>query len=216
MNLIFIGQPGAGKGTQAERICKDFGVIQLSTGDLLRSHRKNGTQLGISAQFYMDQGELVPDDIIINMIKEELTKPELKNGFLLDGFPRTVPQAEALNILLDELGETLDVVLVLKVPNSLLIDRLSARRTCRVCAKSYHLMFNPPRVDGVCDHDGGALYQRDDDKTDAIINRLKVFEKLTYPVVEYYNKNNNTIEIDGTGEIAEIYTRIKSVLDNHK
>jgi adenylate kinase len=212
MKLVFLGPPGAGKGTQSERICKDYGIVQLSTGDILRANRKMGTELGKKAQEYMDAGNLVPDDIIINMIKEELKKPELKNGYILDGFPRTVPQAEALDQLLDSMGDKLDLTLVLDVPNEELIKRLSARRTCRQCGKTFHLLYNPPKVEDVCDSCGGELYQRDDDKEEAILNRLKVYENQTKPLIEYYEKQGITKMIDGVGTIDDIYGRIKAVL----
>jgi adenylate kinase len=216
MKLIFLGPPGAGKGTQSERICKDYGVVQLSTGDILRANRKEGTELGKKAQGYMDAGELVPDQIIIDMIKEELKKPELAGGYILDGFPRTVPQAEALDKLLGDLGQKLDTVLVLEVPNEELIKRLTARRICRTCGKSYHLIFKPPQKEGVCDDPcGGELYQRDDDKEGPIMNRLKVYEDQTFPLIKYYDQKNMTDKINGLGDIGDIYGRIKSVLDKY-
>ncbi len=215
MKLVFLGPPGAGKGTQSERIRSDFGVVQLSTGDILRANKKAGTELGKKAQKYMDAGELVPDDLIIEMIKEELKKPELAKGYILDGFPRTVPQAEALDKLLADMGQKLDVVLVLEVPNEELIERLTARRVCKKCGKSYHLKFNPPKTEGVCDVCGGELYQRDDDKEEAIRNRLKVYEKQTSPLTEYYEKQNLAKKIDGLGDIDAIYERIKEVLKQY-
>jgi len=212
MKLVFLGPPGAGKGTQSEKICKDYGIVQLSTDDILRANRKMGTELGKKAQEYMDAGNLVPDDIIIDMIKEELKKPELANGYILDGFPRTVPQAEALDKLLETMNDKLDMTLVLEVPNEELIKRLSARRTCRNCGKTYHLIYNPPKVDNVCDVCNGELYQRDDDKEEAILNRLQVYEKQTKPLIEYYDKQGITKKINGLGTIDEIYERIKAVL----
>ena len=218
MNMIFLGPPGAGKGTQAEKICRDYGVIQLSTGDLLRTNKKNGTKLGLEAQKYMDGGNLVPDQLIVDMIKEELQKPGLKdkNGYILDGFPRTVPQAEALDELLVQLGQKLDTVLVLNVPNKVLINRLTARRTCRVCGKTYHLLFNPPKKDGICNLDGGELYQRDDDKVDPIKIRLNVYETQTKPLIEYYRKKSLAEDISGVGEIDEIYEKIREILERCK
>ena len=215
MKLIFLGPPGAGKGTQSESICKDYGVVQLSTGDILRANRKAGTELGQKAQKYMDAGELVPDQLIIDMIKEELKKPELSKGYILDGFPRTVNQAESLDKLLSGMGQKLDTVLVLEVPNSELLKRLTARRVCRICGKSYHLLYKKPKKDDVCDEPcGGELYQRDDDKECPIMNRLKVYESQTFPLIEYYDKKKMTSKIDGLGEIGDIYLRIKSALDS--
>lgn len=212
MRLIFLGPPGAGKGTQAEFICRDFHIKQLSTGDLLRFHRKEGTELGKKAQEFMDKGELVPDSLIIDMIKEELAKPEYSNGYLLDGFPRTIAQAEALDKLLEELGQKLDAVLVLEVPTEELVNRLTARRTCKICGKTYHLIYNPPKQEGICDLDGGELYQRTDDNEETVRNRLAVYEKQTKPLIEYYSKQGLAYFIDGLGKIEEIYQRIHQVL----
>jgi adenylate kinase len=213
MRLIFLGPPGAGKGTQAERICRDYGIVQLSTGDILRANRKQGTELGKKAQKFMDAGELVPDGIIIDMIKEELKKPDLQGGYILDGFPRTVPQAEALDNLLTEMGQKLDTVLVLEVPNQELVSRLSARRTCRTCQKTYHLLYNPPAKESVCDSCEGELYQRDDDKEEPIMNRLKVYENQTFPLIQFYSKKNMASPVNGLGKIDEIYNGIKNILD---
>ncbi len=213
MRLIFLGPPGAGKGTQAERICSTYGIIQLSTGDILRENRRNGTELGKLAQKYMDAGELVPDNIIIDMIKAELQKPALKTGYLLDGFPRTINQALALDSLLEEMNQKLDAVLILEVPNEELIKRLTARRTCKSCGKSYHLIFNPPRKENICDVCGGELFQRDDDKEEPILNRLKVYENQTKPLINYYTEKSIAKYINGVGDIDEIFTRIKAILD---
>jgi adenylate kinase len=216
MRLIFLGPPGSGKGTQSEFICKDFHIVQLSTGDLLRYHRKNGTELGKKAQEFMDKGELVPDDLIIEIIRNELKKEEYSNGFLLDGFPRTITQAEALDKLLAELNLHLDAVLVLNVPTEELITRLTARRTCPICGKTYHLIYNPPKVDGKCDLDGGELYQRSDDNEETVRNRLEVYEKLTKPLIDYYQSKGLAYFIDGIGKIEDIYSRIKAILDRIK
>lgn len=214
MRLIFLGPPGAGKGTQAEFICRDFNIKQLSTGDLLRYHRKEGTELGKKAQEFMDKGELVPDSLIIDMIRNELRKPEYQNGYLLDGFPRTIAQAEAFDKLINELGQTLNAVLVLEVPTEELVTRLTARRTCRVCGKTYHLIYNPPKQEGICDVCGGELYQRSDDNEETVRNRLAVYEKQTKPLIEYYELKGLAYHIDGNGKIEDIYTRIKEILQN--
>lgn len=217
MKLIFLGPPGAGKGTQSERMCRDYGIVQLSTGDILRANRKEDTELGQKAQKYMDAGELVPDQIIIDMIKDELKKPELANGYVLDGFPRTVPQAEALDKLFEDMGQKLDATLVLEVPNEELVKRLTARRICRKCGKSYHLIFKPPVNEGVCDDPcHGELYQRDDDKEGPIMNRLKVYESQTLPLIDYYLKKKKAEMIIGTGEIDGIYSRIQTVLEKYR
>jgi adenylate kinase len=216
MKMIFLGPPGAGKGTQAEKIVKEYGVVQLSTGDILRTNRKNGTDLGKEAQKYMDAGNLVPDQLIIDMIKEELQKPELANGYILDGFPRTVPQAEALDQLLADLGQKLDTVLVIEVPNEALVERLTARRVCKKCGKSYHLIFKPPTHTNHCDDDDCDLYQRDDDTEETVLNRLKVYEDMTKPLINYYGKQNMTDIVDGLGKIDEIYANISEVLKKYK
>lgn len=211
MRLIFLGPPGAGKGTQAQFIVKDYNVTQLSTGDILRANRKEGTELGQKAQKYMDAGDLVPDDLIIDMIKEELKKPEIQKGFLLDGFPRTVPQAEALDSLLYDLGIKLDCTLVLEVPNEELVKRITGRRTDRKTGQVFHIIYNPPPEDGDFD-----LYQREDDKEETVRNRIEVYEKQTKPLVDYYEKKGIAQKIDGTGKIDEIYARIKETLDKYK
>lgn len=212
MKLIFLGPPGAGKGTQSSRICSEYGISQLSTGDILRYNRSNGTNLGIKAQSYMNEGNLVPDDIIIEMLKEEIKKPDYSNGYILDGFPRTVPQAEAFDETLKNMGQVLDAVLVIVVPNEELIARLTGRRTCRSCPATYHLIYNPTKVDGICDNCGGVLYQRDDDKEESITNRLQIYDRQTKPLVDYYTKQELTRIINGVGDIDDIFQQIKSVL----
>ncbi len=214
MKLIFLGPPGAGKGTQSEFICRDYGIKQISTGDLLRYHRKEGTDLGKKAKLYMDKGELVPDSLIIDMIKEELTKPEYSNGYLLDGFPRTLPQAEALDRLLRNLSQKLNAVLILDVPQDELIKRITERRICKICGKVYHLIYSPPKQNGICDLDGGELYQRSDDNEETVTRRLIVFENQTKPLIDYYHKHGLAYKILGVGKIDEIYKRIKEVLDS--
>lgn len=209
MKLIFLGPPGAGKGTQCENIMKDFGVVQLSTGDILRANRKEGTELGKKAQVYMDKGELVPDELIVDMIREELKKPELSKGYILDGFPRTVPQAEALDKLLSDMGQKIDAALVLEVPNEELITRLTARRVDKNTGKTYHLIFNPPPEDPSIE-----LYQREDDKEETVRNRLKVYEAQTKPLIEYYEKQNAAKKVNGVGKLDDVYARIKAILDN--
>lgn len=215
MRLIFLGPPGAGKGTQSEFICRDYGVKQLSTGDIFRYNMKNNTALGMKAKAFIDKGQLVPDEVVIDMIKDELAKPELAGGYLLDGFPRTVPQAEALEKLMAEMGHTLDCTLVLEVPAEDLVARLTARRTCRVCGKSYHMIFNPPKKEGVCDVEGGELYQRDDDTEETVRNRLNVYESQTKPLIEFYQKRGLAEFVDGLGKLDAVYAGIKEALDKY-
>lgn len=211
MKLIFLGPPGAGKGTQAQRIMRDFGVVQISTGDILRGNIKENTELGIEANKYIKEGNLVPDDLIVKMIKEEIEYIDMDNGYLLDGFPRTITQAEVLDDMLDQRGEKIDAVLVLNVPDEEIVSRLSGRRVCRKTGKTFHIKYNPPQPsDGVNVED---LYQREDDKEETVRNRLKVYEDMTKPLIEYYSKKDIAHLIDGTGNLPEVYNRIKEILD---
>lgn len=212
-NLIFIGPPGAGKGTQAELICKNFGVKQLSTGDILRMNVSKMTPLGISAKSYMDEGKLVPDEVIINMIKEEIRKEDYSNGILFDGFPRTIPQAVALDNLLEEFGFVLDKVLLLEVPDEEIISRLSGRRTCRTCNRTFHIVFNPPPDPKECDKGVCDIYQRDDDKEETIMKRLSVYHNQTSPLIEYYDSKGKLAHINGIGSLDTIYQLILQAIN---
>lgn len=207
-NLIFIGPPGAGKGTQADLICKDFGIKQLSTGDILRFNVTQMTPLGLSAKTYMEEGKLVPDEIIINMIKAEIRKDEYSNGILFDGFPRTIPQAIALDNLMDEFGFSLDKVLILEVPDSEIVSRLSGRRTCRTCNRTFHIIHNPPPDPKECDRGICDIYQRDDDKEETILKRLSIYHNQTSPLIEYYENKGKLIHINGIGTLESIYKAI--------
>jgi len=213
MNIVFLGPPGAGKGTQAKILVERYGIPQISTGDMLREHRAKGTELGKKAQEYMDRGQLVPDEIILQMVKERLSQPDCEKGFILDGFPRTVTQAEALDKLLAEIGKKLDFVLALVVPDELLIERLTGRRTCKNCGMMYHIKYKPPKVDGKCDVCGGELYQRPDDNEETVRNRLKVYHESTAPLIEYYRKKGLLKEIDGSKSIEEITQQIIQILE---
>lgn len=213
MRLIFIAPPGAGKGTQSEKICKHYGIVQLSTGNILRIHKKQGTELGLEAKDYMDRGELVPDEIIIRMLKSELHESAYENGFILDGFPRTKPQALALDEILKEMNLSLNVTIILEVPKNELITRLAARRTCRNCGATFHLIFNPPREVNTCDLCGGNLFQRADDRKETILNRLNIYEDLTKPLIEHYNAQNLTRYVQGVGKVDDVFARIQAILD---
>ena len=208
MNLIFLGPPGAGKGTQAKRICEEHNLTQIATGDILREHLKNDSGLGKRAREYINAGNLVPNDLIIDMMRYEIEKNRSKGGYLLDGFPRTVEQAEALDDLLKELDDTIDVAIVLNVPNSELMGRLTGRRVCSKCGTSYHVIFNPPSKEGMCDNDGEQLIQRKDDNEETVKNRLEVYEGQTKPIIMYYEKKGLAHHVDGVGSVNEIYARI--------
>jgi adenylate kinase len=213
MNIVFLGPPGAGKGTQAKILIERYGIPQISTGDMLREHRAKGTELGKKAQEYMDKGQLVPDEIILGMVKERLSQPDCQKGFILDGFPRTVAQAEALDKLLSEMGKKLDFALALIVPDELLVERLTGRRTCKNCGMMYHIKYKPPKVEGKCDVCGGELYQRPDDNEETVRNRLKVYHEQTAPLIEYYQNKGILREIDGSKSIEEITQQIISILE---
>lgn len=214
MRLILLGPPGAGKGTQAKRLVEKYSIPQISTGDMLRAALKAGTKLGLEAKTYMDAGKLVPDSVVIGLIEERIKEADCKNGFMLDGFPRTIPQAEALKGVLDRMGLKLDHVVSIEVDNEELLGRLTGRRTCRnsACGAGYHVKFDPPRTEGVCDKCGTELYQRDDDKEETIRNRLKVYADQTEPLIAYYKAAGLVRSIPGTGSIDEIFNRVVAAL----
>ncbi|MGI5991555.1 MAG: adenylate kinase [Methanosarcina sp.] len=212
MNLILFGPPGAGKGTQAKKMVDLYGIPQISTGDILRANVREGTELGLAAKAYMDKGELVPDEVLIGIIKNRLKEQDCEKGFILDGYPRTRPQADALTILLDEINKPIDVVLNLEVPDDELVERISGRLMCSKCGASYHRTFNPPKKEGVCDICGGELFQRDDDREEAVMNRLDVYKKQTQPLIDYYTKKGILVTLDGTKGINEVFEDIKAVL----
>ena len=204
MNLLIMGPPGAGKGTQAETLVKKLGITHISTGDMFRSAIKEGTEMGIKAKEYMDKGELVPDYVVVGMVKEKLTRPDFTGGFLLDGFPRNVVQAEALDETLKTMGINLDSVINIVVPRDKLVNRLTGRRVCRSCGASYHIQFKKPRVEGVCDICGGELYQRSDDNETAVNNRLYVYEASTKSLIDYYTKKGLLRNINGDQDINKV------------
>jgi adenylate kinase len=212
MNIILLGPPGSGKGTQAKMIADKYKVKHISTGDILRENVRGGTALGKEAKKFMDAGQLVPDQVLINIIKDRLAKPDVKAGWMLDGYPRTIPQAEALEKILPSLGQKMDVVLNVDVPDKELIGRLSGRRMCK-CGASYHIQFNPSKKEGICDTCGGELYHRDDDKAEAIMKRLDAYHKQTQPLIDYYSKKDVIANINGTGDIKAIFGEISRVLD---
>lgn len=212
MQLILLGPPGAGKGTQGELLVEYFGVPKLSMGDILRTAVRDATVEGKEAKSYMDKGELVPDDLIIKIMRERLNNTDCKNGFVLDGFPRTTAQAEALDLLLRNIGLALDGVVEIKVSFNELLLRLIKRRSCRNCQAVYHLVFQAPKKEGKCDKCGGLLYQRDDDKEEVIQRRYEVYERETRPLSDYYSKCGLLKVIDGSGTAKEIFLLILSIL----
>lgn len=216
MNIILMGLPGAGKGTQASEIVKKYPIPHISTGDMFRKAIKEETDLGKQAKSYMDRGELVPDEVTIGIVRERLAEEDAKKGFLLDGFPRTVEQAEALNDILSSLGREVDAVINIKVPEEELMNRLTGRRICEVCGTTYHLVFNPPKVEGICDLDGGKLYQREDDNPETVANRLSVNVKQTKPLLDFYENQGVLKNIDGSREIENVTEDVIQILETLK
>ncbi|EJD5652951.1 adenylate kinase [Staphylococcus pseudintermedius] len=216
MNIILMGLPGAGKGTQASEIIKKYPIPHISTGDMFRKAIKDETELGKEAKSYMDRGELVPDEVTVGIVKERISEDDAKKGFLLDGFPRTIEQAEALNSILEELGRTIDAVVNIEVPEEELMNRLTGRRICETCGTTYHLVFNPPKVEGICDIDGGKLYQREDDNPETVANRLEVNVKQSKPILEFYNQKGLLKNIDGSKHIDEVRSDVIEILESLK
>ena len=210
--VVLLGPPGAGKGTQARLLQEEFAACQISTGDILRKAVAEQTPLGKEAAQYINRGALVPDDVIVNLVAERLKEQDCEKGFILDGFPRTIPQAQSLDVILKTMGLNLNRVLSVQVPGSIIIERLGGRRTCKSCGALWHMVFNPPKKDGVCDRCGGELYQRDDDREETIANRLRVYDKQTAPLVDYYRERGLLREIDGVGEVNEIRARVTKAL----
>lgn len=212
MKIVLLGPPGAGKGTQAETLVNLLQVPHISTGDMFRKAIKDGTELGLKAKSYMDQGQLVPDEVTIGIVRERLAQPDCKEGFLLDGFPRTVPQAVALDQILSDLQTALDAVLSIEVANEKLVARLTGRRVCKSCGATYHILFNPPKQESICDKCGGELYQRSDDSIDTVSNRLEVYENQTAPLIAYYQKKNVLKPINGDQDITFVLKDIGRAL----
>ncbi|WP_409229007.1 adenylate kinase [Gudongella sp. SC589] len=213
MRLVLLGPPGAGKGTQASAIVEKYNIPHISTGDIFRANIKEGTALGQEAKAYMDKGLLVPDELVVSIVKDRLLKDDCKEGFLLDGFPRTVKQAEALDSELDKMGIKLDRVININADPEILIERAVGRRICRECGATYHVKYNPPKVEGVCDKDGGELYQRDDDTEETVTTRINVYMEQTEPLIDYYKNQGLLLDVDGTKKIDEVFVDITSELD---
>ncbi|HDS46394.1 MAG TPA: adenylate kinase [Methanomicrobia archaeon] len=212
MNIVLFGPPGSGKGTQAIKLAEKYEIPHVSTGDILRENLKRQTALGLEAKKYMDRGELVPDGVLIGIIKDRLAQPDCDSGCIFDGYPRTIPQAEVLETILNELGKTLDVVVNIEVPDVEVLKRISGRRMC-ACGASYHILFNRPEQEGICDLCGCKLYQREDDKETAVLNRLAVYKKQSQPLIEYYRQKGVLVTVDGTAEIQAVFDEISAALD---
>ena len=210
--LVLLGGPGAGKGTQAERLAQALGIPQVSTGDLFRENLQNQTELGQLAKGYMERGELVPDEVTVGMVRERLSRPDAAKGAILDGFPRTIAQAEALEALLADLGSEVAVVPYIKVPEDVLLARLAGRWTCRRCGAMYHQIFSPPETVGVCDKCGGELYQRPDDTPETQRHRIEVYFEQTAPLIGYYRDKELLVEVDGQPGIAEIQAELQNII----
>ena len=214
MNLVFLGLPGAGKGTQAVLLAEKYNIPHISTGDMFREAVKQETELGKKAKEYMDSGELVPDQVTIGIVRERLAQNDCQRGFILDGFPRTIAQAEALDEVLEELDRELDLALLISAPEKELIERLTGRRVCQNCGATYHVKFDPPEVEGVCDECGGRLEQRDDDKPDTVKKRLEVNREKTEKMVDFYSSKGILTEIDARGEIEDIQEKIIRLIED--
>lgn len=208
MRILFLGPPGAGKGTQAARLAAVQGVPHVSTGDIFRQHVREGTALGLLVRNYLDAGHLVPDELTVRMVGERLSQPDCCNGFILDGFPRTVPQAEALDRVLADMGVTLEMALMLVVGEPNLVMRLSGRRVCRACGATFHIQAKPSRTPGSCDACGGELYQREDDREETVRERLAVYNRQTAPLLAYYRQQNKLVEVDGEAGMEQVARKI--------
>lgn len=212
MNLVLMGLPGAGKGTQAEKIVEKYGIPHISTGDMFRAAIKESTELGLKAKSFMDKGDLVPDEVTIGIVRERLSKEDCNKGFLLDGFPRTVAQADALENILSDLNKKINFVINIDVDKEILMERLTGRRICKSCGSTYHLVFNPPSNDGVCDRCGGELYQRADDNAETVQNRLDVNLKQTQPLLDFYETKGYLRNINGQQDIRIVFNDIDKLL----
>ena len=213
MKVIMLGAPGAGKGTQAKKLAAAYSIPHISTGDIFRANIKEGTELGKKAKAYMDAGQLVPDELVCDLVVDRIQQDDCKNGYLLDGFPRTIPQAEALDAAVEKLGEKIDYAVNIDVPDDNIINRMSGRRACVGCGATYHIVFNPPKVEDVCDVGGKSLILRDDDKPETVKTRLDVYHAQTQPLIDYYAGRGVLVTVDGTQNMDKVFADIKDILD---
>ena len=214
MKIIMLGAPGAGKGTQAKKIAEKYSIPHISTGDIFRANIKNQTELGMKAKSYMDQGALVPDELTLELIMDRFTNDDCKNGYVLDGFPRTIPQAEALTKALADKQDAVDYAINVDVPDEAIVTRMSGRRACLACGVTYHIKFNPTKVEGICDACGGELVLRADDKPETVQKRLDVYHEQTQPLIDYYQTQNILKEVDGTLPLDEVFQAIIAILED--
>ncbi len=212
MRIVMLGAPGAGKGTQAKKIAKKYKIPHISTGDIFRANIKNETELGKKAKSYMDQGMLVPDELTISLVIDRFQEPDAQNGYVLDGFPRTIPQAERLDAALKKSGSQIDFAINVDVPDENIIQRMSGRRACVKCGATYHLQYAAPKKDGICDSCGESLILRDDDKPETVEKRLKVYHEQTQPLIDYYAQKNVLKEVDGTQGLEDVFRQIQAIL----
>ena len=212
MKIIMLGAPGAGKGTQADKICAKYNIPHISTGDIFRANIKNNTELGQKAKSYMDKGELVPDELVVDLVVDRIKADDCTNGYVLDGFPRTIPQAEALDAALAAINDKVDYAINVEVPDENIIHRMSGRRACVACGATYHIVHIPTKVEGVCDKCGAELILRDDDKPETVKNRLNVYHEQTQPLIDYYTAKNVLHEVDGTKAMEDVFSSIVSIL----
>ncbi|MBS7329318.1 MAG: adenylate kinase [Lachnospiraceae bacterium] len=212
MKIIMLGAPGAGKGTQAKMIAEKYSIPHISTGDIFRANIKGGTELGMEAKKYMDQGQLVPDELTVKILLDRVAKDDCKNGYVLDGFPRTIPQAEVLDKALAELGDAVDYAIDVDVPDENIINRMGGRRACVTCGATYHMVHVPPKQEGICDKCGSELILRDDDKPETVKKRLDVYHAQTQPLIEYYTKKGILKSVDGTVDMMDVFAKITDIL----
>ncbi len=212
MKIIMLGAPGAGKGTQAEKICEAYNVPHISTGDIFRANIKNGTELGKKAKEYMDQGLLVPDSLVVDLVIDRIHEADCENGYVLDGFPRTIPQAEALDEALAKENESVDYAINVDVPDENIVNRMSGRRACVKCGATYHIKWNAPKQEGICDNCGSELIQREDDKPETVLNRLDVYHKETQPLIDYYTEKGIVKNVDGTQGLDDVFAAIQAII----
>ncbi len=213
MKIIMLGAPGAGKGTQAKMIAKEYGIPHISTGDIFRANIKEGTELGKEAKTYMDAGQLVPDELTVKILLDRVAKDDCKDGYVLDGFPRTIPQAEVLDEALTKLGDKIDFAIDVDVPDENIVRRMGGRRACVTCGATYHIEHVPPKKEGICDTCGSELILRDDDKPETVSNRLKVYHDQTQPLIDFYTEKGVLKSVDGTIDMMDVFASIKAILD---